>query len=369
MLTNLPKGVNKAVCPISNLLIIQPDNWKDVELAKICKGSYMLIGGHILLSKPVGFADLDATKASMDFINHIIEEHIKEKNFVIIQEYSGIIGYSEEAREYYLKHKTVLKNLLGVIYCGTSPLLKLCIKLGQRKLNDIKVYIVNDYREAINLAVPILSSSSVELIRDMDDENVYNIFNINASKQRDIYVNEYSKKVLELLGNINWEQPGIDKTQLNKIDNSLKPILQAIHVIKYDLDNLIEKQKKINLALNKQKILYQKIFNNISDLLYIHDLNGKITFINKAWEKLGYSEKDITSLNLWNLVPSKYHKKLKEKLEKILSQKEQKGIITVLSKQGDEYIFEYKSVVTYDYEANKLLVYGCARDITDKKKK
>lgn len=367
MLTNLPKGVNKAVCPISNLLIIQPDNWKDVELAKICKGSYMLIGGHILLSKPVGFADLDATKASMDFINHIIEEHIKEKNFVIIQEYSGIIGYSEEAREYYLKHKTVLKNLLGVIYCGTSPLLKLGIKLGQRKLNDIKVYIVNDYREAINLAVPILSSSSVELIRDMDDENVYNIFNINASKQRDIYVNEYSKKVLELLGNINWEQPGIDKTLIAKVDDALRPILQAIHVIKYDLDNLIDNQKKINLALNKQKTLYQKIFNNISDLLYIHDLNGRITFINKAWERLGYGEKDMGELTIWKLVPSDFHKQVQDNLKKMQFENEQNGLIRILSKDGTSYLFEYRAVITFDSEANERLVYGCAREITKKK--
>lgn len=364
MLKDLPIGVTKAICPISNLLIFQEDSWKEVKLSNNCTCSYLLIGGHILLSRPVGLADGEATKNTAEFINKIIVEHLKDKDIVIVQDYTNLISFTEEAREHYINHKMQLKNIRGIIFYGVSPLLKLGIKLGQRQLGNTKLYIVNDYREAINLAVPILSSKSVKLKAKYSNElgDIFQIGNNIEQREKSYSVN-YIEKVLELIANIKWDEPGLDLELRKNIDKELKPILDALYLIKYDLDKLIEELKNINSQLQRQKDLYKKVFDNVSHLLYIHDLEGNILLINSAWEKLGYSEKDLGQLTIWDIVPPKYHNEVTENLKRMKSENEQTGLIRIVSKYGNEHLFEYRSAISYDDEKQQRLVYGFAREI------
>ncbi len=181
----MPRSIDKGFCPISGLTIFQPDNWKDVKLSERCKCSYFLIDKNILLSKPNGFAGLKEVSASMDIIDNIMTDYLKDQNVILMHDYSSITGFSESGREYYLKHKIDFNNLCCIIFFGISPLLKLGIKLGKVTLYNKDIYIVKDYEEAIKLILNMgyISSDRLTQIKmDQKNEICFNLIGTLSNK-------------------------------------------------------------------------------------------------------------------------------------------------------------------------------------------
>ena len=71
----------------------------------------------------------------------------------------------------------------------------------------------------------------------------------------------------------------------------------------YDLDRLSKKNDAVEAALQEREFQLQEIFDKASNIIYIHDLQENLTFLNQAAERrLGYDRKHAASIGLSDII-------------------------------------------------------------------
>jgi PAS domain S-box-containing protein len=133
----------------------------------------------------------------------------------------------------------------------------------------------------------------------------------------------------------------------------------------------ITDKKAAEEALRESEIKYRELFENASDIIYTHDLDGNYTSVNPAVERiLGYSLEEFLKLNFRDVVDpdnlpvtmSQFRKKMEDGVE-ITGPYE----LLVLTKEGERVWFEITSR-TIKSHGKPIGVHGHARDVTDRKR-
>ncbi|MBC8392713.1 MAG: response regulator [Deltaproteobacteria bacterium] len=152
-------------CPVTGLPILRRPEWTDVSFGKDYKLTVSILGDCIILNQPSGYATLQDIENALRLLNKVVAEIIGEgRPYVHISDYSNLQGASLEARKCFIDGMKKKDRLLGIIFFGTSPMFKLSIKLAKR-LNIVKfnVEIVNDYSEAVELALKMLPAGKTQI--------------------------------------------------------------------------------------------------------------------------------------------------------------------------------------------------------------
>lgn len=119
-------------------------------------------------------------------------------------------------------------------------------------------------------------------------------------------------------------------------------------------------------ALRESEEKFRDIFDNVSDFLYFHDLDGKFIETNFAFQReFGYHEEELSVLSVKDLVPTRYRHLTEDYMKEIRNNGKEEGLMRVVTKDGDERIIEYKSSLVYNSDG-PIGVQGSARDITDR---
>ena len=149
---------NSQICPVCGQPIISNPDWN-------LKGSYRvnirLLAKSIFLIENFGYADLPDMERAVLHIDKLTKELLEEEQeFFLVQDISKTSGTSKDARKYLIDYFVNHKKLMGVIFYGASPILKLSINLGKRlNIVNFQVKIVNSYEAAVKDAIKILSTS------------------------------------------------------------------------------------------------------------------------------------------------------------------------------------------------------------------
>jgi two-component system sensor histidine kinase/response regulator len=153
-------------CPVTGLPILCRPEWTNVRCSSDFSESVSVLGDSILYVELSGNATLDAIKNGLLLTNSVIEEAIVDgQPYIQILDYSNLKSFSREARKHIIENKKGNERLTGIIICVTSPMTKLSIKLAQRfNIFNFKIEIVNDYAEAVTMALTMLSTSKPEAI-------------------------------------------------------------------------------------------------------------------------------------------------------------------------------------------------------------
>ena len=151
------KSATSSICPVTGSPILRRPEWTDVDFDTDTdyKATFSLVGDRILLSQVSGYATLRGVEKAFRLLSEVVTAGIAGgRPYVQIEDWSGLQGASLEARRHYIDYTKKRDRLLGLIFCGTSSIFKLSIRLGKR-LNILKfeVHIANDYPEAVNLAL------------------------------------------------------------------------------------------------------------------------------------------------------------------------------------------------------------------------
>ncbi len=258
--------------------VIAKSEWTDVlfddDFSVTCK----ILDGRILLVEPRGFAAHDAFKASREFVDRVLaDSFVSDKPYILIEDVTAVNGFSKRARNYYIDNISAKHQVGGVIFCCTSPLLALGIKLAL-KLNPTayEKHLVESQGVAVVIARQILNK--------LEHKRAVREGLPDAARPEvvpDERTDHYVEQLLRHVGCINWEvEP--DEFAIEKIDakHPFKRVFDAIAIIRNDLSEAFSEQqreKKINQALfrvshavNKSyrtRELYKAIHRAIRDIL------------------------------------------------------------------------------------------------------
>ena len=156
--SNIQDTLSISRCRTTGLRILAGPEWT----VKTEKGfiEISLLENSIIKLILSGFIDLQSTQRVETIINIMLDTHISDHaDKIQIIDMERLSGFSLSARANYIKILKNRKKFTGHIYYYTSTMSRLSIRLG-RRLNRIKsgFHIVNNYEEAVNLSLKILSS-------------------------------------------------------------------------------------------------------------------------------------------------------------------------------------------------------------------
>jgi PAS domain S-box-containing protein len=130
----------------------------------------------------------------------------------------------------------------------------------------------------------------------------------------------------------------------------------------------ITERKRAEEALRESEDKYKSLVNNVPDIIFTIDLEGKITFVSQRWKEiLGYESAETINMNILNFVQEEDRQRAMESIQKGLTgEKITSFQIPIITKSGEKLFFEcsfsrvYKDVAVVGAQ-------GTAVDITGQK--
>ncbi|HTY23982.1 MAG TPA: PAS domain S-box protein [Desulfomonilaceae bacterium] len=203
----------------------------------------------------------------------------------------------------------------------------------------------------------LIGKSIWEVVAPEDREMTKGI--VAARLQRKRAPSHYQFRILTRNGEVRWIE-----VLATAIEHNGRPATLA-----NALD--ITARKHAEEALRQSEASYRELFENSSDIVYTHDLEGRYKSVNEAARRiLGYSSEEFLTLTHRDVVDPDHIPITEENLRR----KIENGVdttgpyeIRVRSKDGTPFWFEINSRIIRD-NGKPIGVHGTARDITDRKK-
>ena len=139
----------------------------------------------------------------------------------------------------------------------------------------------------------------------------------------------------------------------------------------YLVKNWRENQEIRNRQLQKLQQSEQKyagLFHNVSDIVFVHDLDGIIEEVNLTVQKeLGYSPEEVIGRSMLEFVTPEKNPLLGNYLEGVQRLGEFSGLVQIRAKDGTYKVFDYKNTLVKE-NGKPVAVRGIARNVTEREK-
>ena len=120
------------------------------------------------------------------------------------------------------------------------------------------------------------------------------------------------------------------------INNTENDMIQAITLVGED----VTEKRKTDLILARRNEQLDDLVANTSDLIQILSMRGKILFVNATWkEVLGYTDEDLSNLNIRDLIHPEFLEKTLAILQKIENGERIADVETVFRKKNGRRIY------------------------------
>ena len=152
------------ICPVTGLSVLRKPEWTDVGFGKDYRVTISIVGDNILRVQPSGYVTLDNQINVLKLTEQAPAEAIPGgEPYIHIEDWSNFQGASLAARKYYMDEMQARKRISGVIFCHVSYMFKMSVKLGKTlRMVKFPVHIVDDYSEAVRLALDIQSKENAQ---------------------------------------------------------------------------------------------------------------------------------------------------------------------------------------------------------------
>jgi PAS domain S-box-containing protein len=181
----------------------------------------------------------------------------------------------------------------------------------------------------------------------------------------------------------NEKQPGVDpqRSRRLEVEHSLKGggyawaeitvsfirgpngVPTAILGVSRDISERKETEKII--AESEKK--YRNLFENGSDLICIHDLEGNLLETNIPFKtEYGWSREELDGINIRDLIPPHYRDEFEGYMSRIITAGEDEGYLKTFTRTGEAVVLEYRNKLIVDEKGRPKAVQGAARDVTQR---
>jgi PAS domain S-box-containing protein len=128
----------------------------------------------------------------------------------------------------------------------------------------------------------------------------------------------------------------------------------------------INERKRVEQALKENEDQYRDLLEHSNDLLCTHDLEGRLLSVNPAPARvLGYKVEELLKIPMPDLLAPRFRDSFAAYLTRIRKKGEAFGLMRVLTRSGEERIWEYHNKL-YTQAVPSPIVRGIARDVTEK---
>ena len=128
----------------------------------------------------------------------------------------------------------------------------------------------------------------------------------------------------------------------------------------------ISERKQAEESLRESERKYRDMFENVSDFLYFHDLDGHFIETNLAAKMdSGYTEDELINMNIKDLIPERYRGLFPDYLKEVINNGKSEGLMKVMARGGREHVIEYRNSLVCD-ATGPIGVRGSARDVTER---
>jgi PAS domain S-box-containing protein len=161
-------------------------------------------------------------------------------------------------------------------------------------------------------------------------------------------------------------------------DGTRFPVLMDIAAIKdeagrvlYRAANVqdITEHKMAEAALRESEERYRELFENANDIIYTLDLEGNLTSLNKAGERItGYSREDLLNTSIAALVAPEYTDMMIQMLNRKVDGENLTAYdLEIVSKDSRQLMLEISSRLIFR-DGKPIGIQGIARDITERRR-
>ncbi|WP_319408080.1 PAS domain S-box protein [uncultured Desulfosarcina sp.] len=129
----------------------------------------------------------------------------------------------------------------------------------------------------------------------------------------------------------------------------------------------ISERKKAEKKIAESEKKYRNLFENGSDLLCIHDLDGNLLETNIPFKKeYGWRREDLEGKNIRDLIPERHKPEFDGYIDRILTSGAEEGYLKAVTRSGEAVVLEYRNRLIRDGHGQPTAVQCAARDVTER---
>jgi PAS domain S-box-containing protein len=141
-----------------------------------------------------------------------------------------------------------------------------------------------------------------------------------------------------------------------ELEKTNQQLIESKQALESQKAKLIESERK-----------YRNLFENGSDLLCIHDLDGNLLETNLPFKKeYGWQREDHENVNIRELIPERHKPNFDAYITRIIANGSDEGYLKAFTHSGQAVILEYRNRLILDENGHPKAVQGAARDVTQR---
>jgi PAS domain S-box-containing protein len=259
--------------------------------------NFEIINTNVLHGVYAGSMETDHIEALFDLHSRIIE-HMgpPPEGYAVATGIRNLRSVSPASRKGFIENILKLHQRFPInqyIFYGANPQLRAVVNLS-RPLIPFPVRMVKDLDSALKLVAqgPTRALTGRAVSRPSSSEL--------ANLKR------YAEDLIQYTGSINWEEAGME-ADLMQVDplNPLRPVYEAIALIKMDLDYLHRKRDNAERSLIESEKKYRTVLDSMNEGYFETGLNHALVFFNDATCRIfGYRQEELMGMDIRVLLDS-----------------------------------------------------------------
>ena len=327
---------------------------------------YETVDGHIVHGRLVGFIGLTEMARIIEFENLVISS-IDPANgpLIFVTDLRKLEGLSAAARKLYvstLRSRQRIKPISLYVCYGASRSLRHAINIS-RPFLPYRVRFSRDRNTALEVARRERHRAGFEPV-----DRIRGLITRNGGESS--APQPSVDDLLRLIADIDWESSGsVVANHDIEPDDPLAPLVDALELIKAEVDDLFRVQRKAELALRESEERYRTILDSIVDGYYEINLRGQLMFCNDALLRIfGYSRSEIDSINALELLDLEHRESAVAVFTKVYETGEPAHSIDweIGTRDGGKILIEASISLITDGEGKPAGFRGIIRDVTER---
>ncbi len=328
--------------------------------------AYEVVDGDILHGSSIGFLGVREVERQLGIEDMILASIDRGGRLpIIIVDARNFDGISVAARRLYVtavRNRQQRRPVAMYIFYGVKPSLRRAINVS-RPFLPFRVRFARDRSTALAIGRRERATSE-----ERGSGGFRSVFRKSSDRQpaRTPDIDELLRRIT----NIDWASDGpVEAGERIAADDPLAPVVDALALIKSDIDELLRARRRTEEALRESEQRYRSILGSIVDGYYEIDFDGRLLFWNDSLLRIfGFNRSDVDAIEPKRLMDDTNLATALNTFQQVYTtgQSATATDLEMWRKDGTPIIIEASISLVLDAEDRAVGFRGIIRDITER---